>query len=141
MKRAKKRVKNKRTSAPLATYKADASLPFFNELRNLILKIAPPSFPSIEKSIRKIGRLKLAVATGIFLNLANSRDDLLVAGDDIDYKKLNNFIKNLEANMGMELRYVIMGTDELVYRYNMFDRFVRDILDSPHRKIINRLKF
>ncbi len=121
-------------------YEISRHLPFFNELRNLILKISPPSFPRLEKSIRKIGRLKLVAATGAFLNLNNSRIDLLLIGDDIDYKKLNNFIKNLEAEMGLELRYVIMGTDEFVYRYNMFDRFTRDILDSPHKKVINKIK-
>ncbi|MEK7078050.1 MAG: hypothetical protein AAB911_00600 [Patescibacteria group bacterium] len=122
------------------SYHFNAALPFFNELRNLVLKISPPSFPRLEKSIRKIGRLKLAVATGVFLNLNNSRIDLLLIGDDIDYKKLNNFIKNLEAEMGLELRYVIMGTDEFVYRYNMFDRFTRDVLEAPHKKILNKIK-
>lgn len=121
-------------------YQLNTALPFFGELRNLVLKISPPSFPRLEKSIRKIGRLKLVAATGVFLNLNNSRIDLLLIGDDIDYKKLNNFIKNLEAEMGLELRYVIMGTDEFVYRYNMFDRFTRDILDSPHKKVINKIR-
>jgi len=121
-------------------YQADSSSIFFNELRNLVLKAAPPSFPKIEKSLLKLGRLKLVLLTGVFLNLPDSRIDLMVVGDDINFRKLGGAIKNMEKDLGSELRYVILGTDEFKYRYEMFDRFVRDILDAPHKKIIDRLR-
>lgn len=129
-----------RSKASKRLYQADSSSVFFNELRNLVLKAAPPSFPKIEKSLLKIGRLKLVLLTGVFLNLPDSRVDLMVVGDDIDFRKLGGAIKNLEKELGSELRYVILGIDEFKYRYEMFDRFVRDILDSPHKKIINRIR-
>ena len=58
----------------------------------------------------------------------------------MDFRKFNTFIKELESDMGLELRYVILGSDEFIYRYNMFDRFVMDILESPHKKLVSKLK-
>jgi len=28
----------------------------------------------------------------------------------------------------------------LAYRFDMFDRFIRDILEGPHKKLINKFK-
>lgn len=109
------------------------------ELKNLVLKIAPPSFPKIERGLARLGKVKLAVVTGVFLNLDNTRVDIMVVGDDIDFKKFSDFIKRLEGDLGVELRYVVLGTEEFKYRFNMFDRFVHDILEYPHRKVINKL--
>ena len=63
----------------------------------------------------------------------------MVVGDDIDFKKFISFIKTVEEELGTELRYVILGTDEFKYRYGMFDRFVHDILEYPHRKVIDKI--
>ncbi len=120
-------------------YRFNTEFPIANELRNLVLKLSPPAFAHIEKALKKVGRFKLAVLTGAFLNLEGGRVDVLVVGDDIDFKKFNNFIKQLETQFGVELRYVALGVEEFLYRYDMMDRFVFDILDSPHKKLINKL--
>ncbi|MBI2454166.1 MAG: hypothetical protein HYV54_01155, partial [Parcubacteria group bacterium] len=49
------------------------------------------------------------------------------------------FIKGLESDTGRELRYVILGVEEFKYRLGMFDRFVHDIMEYPHQKVINKL--
>lgn len=136
------KIKNQKTlkgTAGSKLYRFNAELPFANELRNLVLKLSPPAFAHIERALKKIGRLKLAVLTGAFLSLENSRVDVLVVGDDIDFKKFNNFIKQLETQFGAELRYVVLGVDEFLYRHDMMDRFVFDILEAPHKKLINKL--
>ena len=140
--RGHKKIRNRETpqrTRESRLYRFNTELPFANELRNLVLKLSPPPFPHIEKELKKIGRLKLAVLSGVFLSLENSRVDVLVVGDDIDFKKFNNFIKQLETQFGAELRYVVLGAEEFLYRYDMMDRFVFDILESPHKKLINRL--
>ena len=121
-------------------YQLNKRWPYLNELKSFVLKVSPPAFPKIEKDLYKLGRIKLAVVTGVFLNLKDTRVDLMVVGDDIDFKKFIDFIKKLEGDMGLELRYVVLGADEFKYRYDMFDRFVHDILEYPHRKVVNRIK-
>ena len=122
-------------------YQINHNLTFLGELRNLVLKIAPPSFPVLEKNLKRVGRVRLAIITGTFLNLNDTRVDIMVVGDDIDPKRFNDFIKKLENSIGLELRYVVLGTEEFLYRYNMLDRFVHDILEYPHKKLINRVSY
>ena len=47
--------------------------------------------------------------------------------------------RELEADVGKTLNYTIMDTNEFTYRYNIYDRFVRNIFNYPHQKIIDTL--
>jgi len=49
-------------------------------------------------------------------------------------------LRSIESSVGKELHYVLMNTHEFKYRREMFDRFVLDVLEFPHRKLINKLK-
>lgn len=112
---------------------------FYSELKNLILKSTPASIDKIIDGIKKLGRVKLAIISGILLNCENCRADLLIVGE-INRKKFEKFLASLEAEVGKEINYAIMNTEEFNYRHNMFDRFIRSILEGPHKKIINKLK-
>lgn len=148
----KRKIKSNRSNKSYRTYKIikhrvfdkkyqlNTKWPFLVELKNLVLKISPPSFPKIERGLARLGKIKLAVVTGVFLNLDNTRVDIMVVGDDLDFRKFGDFIKRTEDDLGSELRYVVLGVEEFRYRFNMFDRFVHDILEYPHRKVINKIK-
>ena len=69
---------------------------FYGELRTLVLKSNPASKEKLIKRLRNLGRIKLAVLSGVFLNAENPRVDLLVVGDLIKKRKLDNFLKDLE---------------------------------------------
>ncbi|OGZ35992.1 MAG: hypothetical protein A3I88_03610 [Candidatus Portnoybacteria bacterium RIFCSPLOWO2_12_FULL_39_9] len=113
---------------------------FYGELRTLVLKSNPASKEKLIKRLRNLGRIKLAVLSGVFLNAENPRVDLLVVGDLIKKRKLDNFLKDLEAEVGKEIDYVVLTTEDFKYRYDMFDRFLRDVLEKPHEKLINKLR-
>lgn len=136
----KKRIRRKIKITDKGFYRLNKKCSYLNELRNFVLKLSPPPFPEIGKGLKALGEIKLAIASGNFLNLKDARVDLMVVGDDIDFKRFSGFIKKLESEAGEELRYVVLGTEEFKYRYRMFDRFVRDILEYPHRKVIDKLK-
>ncbi len=121
-------------------YSANRDFDFYNELSTLVLKSSPASKEKILSRLRSLGRIKLAILSGIFVNLDNSRVDLLVVGDAIRKKKLANFFRDLEAEAGREIDYVVLSTQDFKYRYDMFDRFIRDILEKPHEKLVNKLK-
>lgn len=121
-------------------YFVNPDFDFYNELRTLVLKSSPTSKNKILNRLKTLGRIKLAILSGIFINLENSRVDLLVVGDSIKKKKLSNFLRDLEAEVGKEIDYVILSTEDFNYRYNMFDRFLRDVLEKPHEKLINKLR-
>ena len=48
-------------------------------------------------------------------------------------------MKNLEAEAGTEIDYAVFDNEEFQYRQKMFDRFLRDILEKPHKKLINKI--
>lgn len=114
---------------------------FYTELQSLVLKSSPTSKEKMLKRLMKVGRIKLALISGVFLNNENYRVDLFLVGDDISQKKLSTFLVDMEAEVGKEIEYAAMETKEFDYRFHMFDRFVRDILEKPHEKLLNRLKF
>ncbi len=121
-------------------YSINKSFDFYNELKILVLKSSPASKEKILKKLRGLGRINLAVLSGVFMNAENSRMDILIVGDHIKKKNLSNFLKDLEADVGKEIDYVILSTEDFKYRYDMFDRFIRDVLEKPHEKLINKLK-
>lgn len=114
---------------------------FYSELQSLVLKSSPTSKEKMLKRLMKVGRIKMALIGGVFLNTGNSRVDLFLVGDDISHKRLMNFLAEMEAEVGKEIEYAAMETKEFDYRFHMFDRFVRDILEKPHEKLLNKLKF
>ncbi len=115
---------------------------FFNELRTLVLKSSSASKGKMLKKIAKLGRIKLALISGILLDSeGGGRVDLFLVGDDIRERNLKKFLGEMEAEMGKEIQYASMETKEFEYRYHMFDRFVHDILEKPHEKLINKIRF
>ncbi|OGN01854.1 MAG: hypothetical protein A3B91_04060 [Candidatus Yanofskybacteria bacterium RIFCSPHIGHO2_02_FULL_41_29] len=140
--------KNKKKKSVLTDrihYTLNQQFEFFDELKNLILKSSPVEKERMIKRISGLGRVKLAVVSGVFLsniNLAKASDsevDLFIVGDNINRDKLRFLLKSLEAEVGKEIRFGLMEKDEFEYRYGMFDRFVRVLLDGPHDKLINKL--
>ncbi|MBI3627569.1 MAG: hypothetical protein HY220_02370 [Candidatus Sungbacteria bacterium] len=118
---------------------ADENFYFFKELQALILRQVPESRHRLVSKIKKLGRVKLAIATGAFVNNDSARVDLLIVGDSINRRRLENMLHTWEANAGKELTYALMTTEEFKYRVDMFDRFTRDILETSHDKLINAL--
>src|SRR3989344_1671118 len=113
-------------------YALNPNFEFFQELKGLIMKSSPAEKNRLVRRIYKLGRIKLAVLSGIFLtngNAATGNDnsvaDLFIVGDEISKEKLRTFLKALEAEVGREIRLSIMDKEEFEYRYGMFDRFVR----------------
>jgi hypothetical protein len=124
-------------------YVLNPGFEFFNELRDLILKSSPAEKNKLVARLNKLGRVKLAIISGVFINRENLDpliSDLLIVGDDIDKRKLRVFLKATEAEVGKEIRFTLMDKEEFQYRMAMFDRFIRVLLESPHEKLINRLE-
>lgn len=113
--------------------------PFFTELKNLVIR--SNVYPQCENlgKIRKLGRVKLGLISGIFINHPKSKTDLLIVGDVISRAKMKHLLEDLEAEMGREINYSLMSSSEFKYRTNMFDKFIMEILEAPHEIVVNKL--
>lgn len=120
-------------------YFLNQDFPFYPELRSLIVKSnIYPQCQSLGR-VKSVGDVKLALASGTFLNYPRSKADFLIVANHVSRAKLVNLIKNLEAEIGKEISYVLMNNDEFNYRLNMMDRFLLDFLEGPHDEIINKI--
>lgn len=112
---------------------------YINELRYILLNIKLVQNSEIVKRFQKSGRIKLIVVAGIFIQNPDSRLDLLIVGDGMKKAYLENAVKTLESEIGKDLKYVWLNTEEFNYRISMYDKLIRDVLDFPHEKLVNRL--
>lgn len=114
---------------------------FLKPLRNLILSASPISSNELIEKIKKAGRLKFVVLSGALIEEENdSKIDVLVIGDNLNRSSFNKILKNIEAEVGKELSFVLMPVKEFLYRVDIRDKFVREILESPHEIILDKLK-
>lgn len=62
--------------------------------------------------------------------------DLLIIGND-KTKKLTRWAEVVEKKQGKPINYVIMSTDDFIYRKGVKDRFIEDILEMEISEIID----
>ena len=91
---------------------------------------------TIADSFKRVGKVKLLLISGIFIKNKDTRVDLLIVGDKLKKGKIEEEIRKLEAEIGTELSYAVFDIQEFLYRLNMYDKLVRDILDFPHEIIL-----
>jgi hypothetical protein len=106
------------------------------EFENLLLGSDTLSNQAILDNFKKVGRVKLVITSGVFIKNHDSRVDLLIVGDKMKRGKIEEGIKKIEAELGVELVYAVFETKEFLYRLNMYDKLVRDILDYPHEVVL-----
>lgn len=129
----------KRKALSRALYYLDKENQYYPELKKIVSKCTIfPQLKSIDK-IAKTGHVKLVLVTGIFANTLKTRADILIVGDAINKVRLRDVIREVEAEIGRELRYATFSSEEYEYRLNMFDKFIREFFDGPHKILVNRM--
>ncbi len=89
--------------------------------------------------MKALGRVTLVAISGVFMNYPHAELDLLIVGDRLKRSTLNEKIARIEAEIGHEVRYSTMATDDFLYRLEMMDRFLIDFLTGPHDAILNKM--
>lgn len=120
-------------------YKLNPSFRFINSLTDLMFDFKNANTDVLYDRFKPIGRTKLFIVSGVFLDEDKSRADIMYVGEGIKKNVADKVISDLRAELGRELDIVIFDLEEFNYRYKMFDRFVRDLLAGNHVKIVNKL--
>jgi len=84
---------NGRIKKKKKNYSVNQDFDFYNELRTLVLKSSPASKKKILRRLKDLGKINLAILSGIFIDADNARVDLLVVGDSIKQKNFLIFLK------------------------------------------------
>lgn len=117
----------------------DEMFPLLASLKNLFLDTPVFNKEKLVQSLKNSGNIKLIILSGIFLQKDTSGADLLLVGDGLNRARAENALKKAEAEIGREIVFAVFDTKEFLYRFSMYDRFLRDILDYPHEKIMDKL--
>ena len=120
-------------------YILDRSYRYLPAIGNFLIDANPLSEKEIARKISTTGTIKLILISGVFLHDPDARVDILVVGDHIKHSKLLTVMSAIEAELGKELRYAVFETSDFQYRLGIYDKLIRDIFDSHHEKILNKL--
>jgi len=116
------------------------NFPLLFPLKNILMSGNPLNRrEEIINRFNGCGKVRLIVVSGIFVGEGNSRVDILVVGDGLQKRAIDQALKGLEAEMGKELTYAFLETPEFLYRMGIYDKFIRDIFDYPHEKVLDKL--
>lgn len=118
-------------------WEIDKSFHYLEPLYSLLIEYDTLKQNDIVARFRPAGKIKLLVVSGVFIKDPESRADLLVVGDNLNRKKIENVVKFFEAQLGKELQYAIFDTEEFVYRRDMYDKLLCDIFDGSHEVLIS----
>lgn len=108
-------------------------------LQTFLFETAPIDGKTLLGHLRKAGPLDFVCIAGVFMRDFEQRLDVLLAMKKISQAKIETAIKALEAEIGIEIRFAILTSEDLKYRVGMCDKLTRDVFDYPHQILIDRI--
>jgi len=117
-------------------YALNREIPVFESLENIIFELGEPFFQEMAEKVERVGEVKAVMLQGVFTERPDDRIDMCLIGDNLDKKKLTAFVRTVEAEIGTELKYTVMSTDEFLYRREMFDRFVWNLIENGQKRVL-----
>jgi hypothetical protein len=108
-------------------------------LQTFLFETAPINGKTLLKHLRKAGPLDFVCIAGVFLREFEHRLDVLIAMKKISQTKVENAIRSLEAELGIEIRYAAFESEELRYRVGMYDKLTRDVFDYKHQIVVDKI--
>ncbi len=120
-------------------YSLDKNFLYLQALKNLLITVSLHADETLVKKFNSVGKIKVFVASGVFIQEWDTRIDLLIAGDDLNMVRLDAVMKTIEAEVGKEISYSAFQTEDFEYRLGIHDKLIRDILDAPHTVLVDKI--
>ncbi len=117
----------------------DSNFSYKKELKDLVLNTDMIDKGDIISRFKKTGTIKLLVVSGIFIKENDSRTDILIVGENLKRASIENTLRSIESEIGKELSYAFFDTKEFKYRVEMYDKFIYDVLDYPHERLVDKI--
>ncbi|VAW15350.1 hypothetical protein MNBD_BACTEROID05-970 [hydrothermal vent metagenome] len=137
--RSKAKVTGKSKKKRVSGWQINSNFLLLRPLYSLIINTEPLEKKEITDKLKKCGNIKLVVISGVFIQNPDSRIDMLIVGDRLKKGVIESTLSVLESEVGKDISYAFFETPEFKYRLSVYDKFVRDILDYPHMKIIDKI--
>ncbi len=136
IKKGKKEITKK---AKVAAWVLDPKFTYNDALTDFLVKTHSVENREIVKKLEKAGKLKMVLVSGIFTRNTEARLDMFVVADNIKGASMDRIVKSIESDMGKDIRYAVLSAPDFAYRKSMNDKLIRDVLDFPHRVLLDRI--
>ncbi len=120
-------------------YALNLQFPQLASLQTFLFETAPINGKTLVKHMRKVGPIDFLACAGVFMREFDRRLDVLVAMKKLPTGKIEVAIRALEAELGIEIRYAQLTSEDLKYRVGMYDKLTRDMFDYPHQILIDKI--
>jgi hypothetical protein len=122
-------------------YGVNERFSLFKELRDFILKAKLLFRRDFVDDIIGSGEIKFFCLTGIFLNLREiTKTDILIVGK-VNRQKFTRVVKIFEKELGDEIYYTIFSEKDFLYRIQITDQFVHNVLDHHPLIVVDTLTY
>jgi hypothetical protein len=119
-------------------YVLNKDFPQLQSLQTFLFETADIDGKNLLKHLRTAGQLDFVGVCGVFTRDFEQRLDVLIAMKKFSQSKIEKAIRALEAEIGLEVRFAAMSTEDLRYRVGMHDKLTRDFFDYPHIVLVDR---
>ncbi len=120
-------------------YGLNPKFSLLSELRGLILAGPVVPLKDITTIFKKEAGVQLVVISGVLLKEEKAPVDILIISKKPKKAKMLKLIKKIESQAGKEIRWALMTVEEFNYRFEINDRFLKDIFTHQHKKIIDKI--
>lgn len=117
----------------------NAQYPHLRPLTTFLRETLAVSDADVRKRMRAVGAVKLVTVAGFLIGEESRVLDMLIVGDRIDEQALRTAVRTFEAEVGREIRYAVLATDDYRYRRRVRDKLTRNVFDFPHHEILNKI--
>ena len=108
-------------------------------LQTFLFDTAPIDGKNLLVHLRKAGSLDFVAIAGVFVRNFEQRLDLLIAMKKFSQSAVEKAIRSIEAEVGMEVRFAAMSSEDLMYRVGMYDKLTRDFFDYEHQTLVDKI--
>ncbi len=120
-------------------YILNKDFPELQALQTFLFETAPIDGKNLLKHLRKAGILDFVGISGVFVRDFEQRLDVMLAMKKFDESKVEKAIRSFEAEVGVEVRFSAMTSEDLSYRVGMYDKLTRDFFDYTHQVLVDKI--
>jgi len=121
-------------------YALNKKFPELQALQTFLFETAPIDGKTVLKHLRKSGTVDFVAVAGVFVRDFEQRLDVLLAMKKLSNKKVETAIRSLESEIGIEIRFAALSSEDLIYRVRMYDKLTRDVFDYKHQILVDKIE-